>query len=67
MGVSLCTGRGVTGYNADDDGGEFTATLVSFQLCKTVLPLNTCSGKNTKSQLKYSLYFVLLRLVYREQ
>ena len=35
--------------------GEFTATPVSFQLCKTVLLCNAHTVKNTKSQLKYSL------------
>ena len=39
---------------------EFTAAPVSSQLCKTVLPWNTHTRKNTKSQLKYSLYLILL-------
>ena len=43
--------------------GEFMATLVSSKLHKAVLPLNTHTGKNTKSQLKYSLYLILLGLV----
>ena len=43
--------------------GEFMATPVSPQLSKIVLPWNTCAGKNTKSQLKYSIYWLLLRLV----
>ena len=31
--------------------------------CETALSWNTTTGKNTKSQLKYSLYLLLLRLV----
>ena len=42
---------------------EFVATPASSQLCKTVLPLHTRTGKNTKSQLKYCLYLIPLGLV----
>ena len=67
MGVSSCTGpivkEELQAILLIGVEGEFTAALVSSQLCKTVLLLNTHTGKNTKSQLKYSLYLILLGLV----
>ena len=58
--------RGVTGYITDRCWGEFMATPISSHLCKTVLPLNTHTRKNTKSQLKYSLYFDTPRTFYAD-
>ena len=67
MGVISCTGPMVKeelqAIMLMGVRGSPWQTSASSQLCKTVLPLNTHTGKNTKSQLKYILYLKLHRLV----
>ena len=55
--------RGVLDCNAEGVSGESTSTPPSSRCCKMILPCNTHTGKKTKPQLKYSLYWLLLRLV----
>ena len=59
--------RGVLDCNAEDVSGELTSTPPSPRCCKMILPCNTYAGKKTKPQLKYSLYWLLLRLVVHSQ